>query len=301
MSGAKSQPLSGKPQAYLGIIGGTGLYEIAGLANIEEARVKTPFGDPSDSYVIGAFGKIKVAFLARHGRGHRLLPAEVNYRANIYGFKFLGVQKIISVNSVGSLREDYRPRDIVLADQFFDRSHRQATFFGNGLAAHISFAHPVCPVLSKFICDVAVEQGAHAHPQGTYLSIEGPAFSTKAESKIYRAWGADVIGMTAASEAKLSREAELCYATLCLVTDYDVWKDEEESVSVELVIENLNKNIGLAKMILAEVIRKLSERELDAACSCSEALKNTIVTRPDLIPVRTKKKLEIIIGKYLKS
>jgi 5'-methylthioadenosine phosphorylase len=230
-------------RAAVGVLGGTGLYEIEGLTEVREVKLATPFGKPSDAYIVGWLGGRAVAFLSRHGRGHRLLPAEINYRANIYGFKLLGVERLISVNSVGSLREEIRPQDIVFADQFFDRTRRPSTFFGAGLAAHISFAQPVCSSLSRLLYDTAVGLGLRTHPKGTYICIEGPAFSSKAESNIYRAWGCDVIGMTSATEAKLSREAEICYATMNLATDYDVWHESEATVSVELILRNLRHNV----------------------------------------------------------
>jgi len=287
------------PHARIGILGGTGLYQIDGLNNIQEVKLETPFGLPSDSYIIGELEGIKVAFLSRHGRGHRLLPAEVNYRANIFGFKLLGVEKIISVNSVGSLKEEIRPRDIVLADQFIDRTRRQNTFFGQGLVAHIGLAQPVCPALSRYVYEVARELGLRVWPGGTYVCIEGPAFSTKAESSVYRQWGAGVIGMTAATEAKLAREAEICYVTMNLVTDYDVWKEGEETVSVELVLANLQANIASARAIIKKAVANISRAE-NVSCSCQEALKNAIVTAPEARNPETVEKLRPIIGKYLK-
>jgi 5'-methylthioadenosine phosphorylase len=282
----------------IGIFGGTGLYEVEGLQDVSEISLDTPFGRPSDPFVVGTLEGKRVAFLSRHGRGHRLLPAEVNYRANIYALKALGATRLISVNSVGSLREDFRPRDIVLADQFFDRTRRQATFFGEGLVAHVGMGHPVCPVLSRVLFEAARGLGARVHERGTYLCMEGPAFSTKAESLAYRSWGCDIIGMTAATEAKLAREAELCYATLCLVTDYDVWREEGEHVSVELVIENLHLNIGRAKSVIKAAVAALGA-QADGGCGCGEALRNAIVTRPDLIPEAARKKLGLLVGKYL--
>jgi len=287
-----------KARATIGILGGTGLYHMEGLTDVREVKLTTPFGPPSDAYILGRLAGRSVAFLSRHGRGHRLLPAEVNYRANIYGFKLLGVERLISVNSVGSLREEIRPKDIVFADQFFDRTRRPNTFFGGGLVAHISFAQPVCPALSRLLYDTAVGLGVRAHLGGTYLCIEGPAFSSKAESNIYRAWGCDVIGMTSATEAKLCREAEICYATMNLATDYDVWHGTEASVSVELILENLRLNIEHAKTVIRKAVAALGP-ERDAACGCGEALKNTLVTSPDLIPAKVKAALRPLIGKYL--
>ena len=290
----------GAAAVSIGILGGTGLYEIEGLRDVREARLETPFGEPSDAFVIGTLEGRRVAFLSRHGRGHRFLPAEVNYRANIYGFKSLGVETLISVNSVGSLREEIRPRDIVMAGQFYDRTRRANTFFGDGIVAHIGFAEPVCPDLSKALYDAAVGLGVPAHLGGTYICIEGPAFSTKAESRIYRSFGCDVIGMTAATEARLSREAEICYATMNLVTDYDVWHADEASVSVELILANLRENIGNAKAIIKRTVTGLAPAA-EEACGCRHALENAIVTRPDLIPAATLERLDLLVGKYLKG
>jgi 5'-methylthioadenosine phosphorylase len=285
-------------QVKIGILGGTGLYEIEGIEVVDERVLATPFGDPSDSYVIGDLEEIRVAFLARHSRGHRILPSEINYKANIYGFKMLGVERVISVNSVGSLKEEIEPRDIVFSDQFFDRTHRENTFFGDGIAAHIGFAHPVCPGLSRLLFETGKALGLRVHHGGTCICIEGPAFSTKAESRIYRSWGCDVIGMTSVTEAKLCREAEICYATMNLVTDYDVWHEEEETVSVELILENLRRNVHNAKDIIKGALKKISEERIEN-CSCQRALANCIVTSPELIPDRTKERLRHIIGEYL--
>lgn len=287
------------PHAEIGILGGTGLYEIDGIKNLKEVKLKTPFGAPSDAYIVGTLEGRKVAFLSRHGRGHRLLPIDINYRANIYGFKMLGVKRIISVNSCGSLKEEIRPREIVFSDQFYDQTRRVNTFFGGGIAAHIGLAEPVCTDLAKFLYDTAVCLGVRAHLGGTYICIEGPAFSTQAESKIYRSWGCDVIGMTAATEAKLSREAEICYATMNLATDYDVWHAEEEDVSVELILANLKLNIDNAKAIIKKALATLPV-ELKGPCDCQAALKSTIVTDPKLIPAAKKRQLRLIIGKYIK-
>ncbi|MGQ9471129.1 MAG: S-methyl-5'-thioadenosine phosphorylase [Candidatus Aminicenantales bacterium] len=291
-------PLAHVLKAEIGILGGTGLYEMEGFSDLEEVKVSTPFGEPSDSFVLGNLEGKKVAFLSRHGRGHRLLPSDINYRANIYGFKQLGVTRIIAVNSCGSLKEEVKPRDIVLSDQFFDRTRRNSTFFGGGIAAHISFAQPVCPELVELLFEAGQELRLPVHKGGTYLCIEGPAFSTKAESKIYRQWGADVIGMTAATEAKLAREAEICYATINLVTDYDVWHEEEATVSVELILENLRRNIANAKALIRLAMSRLSA-ERGLKCACGSALANTIVTSPELIPQELKEKLALIIGKYI--
>jgi len=287
------------PQIEIGILGGTGLYEIEGIKNLREIRLVTPFGRPSDSYIIGTLEGKHVAFLSRHSRGHRLLPSKINYRANIYGFKMLGIERVISVNSVGSLKVEIKPRDIVLSDQYFDRTRRENTFFGEGIAAHISFALPVCPQLSKFLYETACSLGIRAHLGGTYICIEGPAFSSKAESRIYRSWGCEVIGMTSATEAKLCREAEICYSTMNLVTDYDVWHSEEESVSVELILENLKLNINNAKAIIKKAIAFLPLYQ-KGQCDCRQALKNCIVTNPRLIPKATREKLRLLIKNYIK-
>jgi 5'-methylthioadenosine phosphorylase len=290
---------SATPRASIGILGGTGLYEIDGIKDTREARLRTPFGDPSDPFVLGTLGGRRVAFLARHGRGHRILPAEVNYRANIFGFKKLGVERIISVNSVGSLREEIRPRDIVIADQFFDRTRRPSTFFGDGIVAHVSFGQPVCPELVRVLTEAAAGEGLRAHRGGTYICIDGPAFSSKAESLTYRSWGADVIGMTAATEARLCREAEICYATLSLATDYDVWHETEEPVTVELVLKNLSFNIANAKLVIKKALAALGP---DGArrCDCGSSLKNTIVTAPAAIPAATRRKLGLLVDRYLR-
>ncbi|MGQ9674035.1 MAG: S-methyl-5'-thioadenosine phosphorylase [Candidatus Aminicenantales bacterium] len=288
------------PSADIGILGGTGLYEIEGIEGVEECVLETPFGLTSDAYFIGHLEGKRVAFLNRHGRGHRLLPSDINFRANIYGFKMLGVERVISVNSCGSLREEIRPRDIVMADQFFDRSRRVNTFFGGGLAAHISFAQPVCPELSASLYAAGKELGLRVHQGGTYLCIEGPAFSTKAESRVYRLWGCDVIGMTSATEAKLCREAEICYATMNLVTDYDVWHEQEESVSVELILENLRLNIEHAKAIIKKTVADLPPSRGEG-CSCGRALENCIVTQAALIPSEIKEKLSFLIARYIKD
>ena len=286
------------PRATIGILGGTGLYEIDGFRDQQEVRLRTPFGDPSCTYVVGTLEGRRVAFLARHGKGHRLLPAEVNYRANIFGFKKLGVSRIISANSVGSLREHIHPCDIVLADQFFDRTRRPNTFFGGGIVAHVSLGQPVCPDLAGILHRSAAGLGLRAHRGGTYICIDGPAFSTKAESLAYRSWGGDVIGMTAATEARLCREAEICYATLSLATDYDVWHETEEPVTVELVLRNLSHNIANAKAVIKKALAALGKEDRPG-CDCRSALKGTIVTAPAAIPAATRKKLGLLIGKYL--
>ena len=286
------------PLVEIGILGGTGLYKVDGIEVIEEVDVKTPFGKISDPFIIGVLEGKKVAFLSRHGKGHRILPSEINYRANIYGFKMLGIERVISINSVGSLKEKIKPRDIVLSNQFFDRTRRKNSFFGEGIAAHISFAQPVCPELTKVLFDVGRELDLRIHRGGTYICIEGPAFSTKAESRIYRSWDCDVIGMTSATEARLCREAEICYATLSLVTDYDVWHEVEEPVSVEIILKNLKQNIHNASAIIKRTIATLQAHR-SGECECAQAMKNCIVTRSDLIPQEIKEKLRLIIGKYV--
>jgi 5'-methylthioadenosine phosphorylase len=287
-----------RPPADIGILGGTGLYEIDGLRDVHEVPVHTPFGSPSDAFITGTLEGRRVAFLSRHGRGHRFLPAEVNYRANVFGFKMLGVRKVISVSSVGSLKEEVRPRDILLADQFYDRTRRPNTFFGDGIVAHIGFARPVCPALSRALHDIGTGLGLRMHLGGTYICIEGPAFSTVAESRTYRSWGCDVIGMTGATEAKLFREAEICYATLNLVTDYDVWREEGESVSVNLILENLRLNIDNAKALVRKAVVALPEGPA-GACECGDALRGAIVTKPAFISREARERLKPLIGKYL--
>ncbi len=280
----------------IAVIGGSGLYEMDALENREEVEVSTPFGKPSDSIICGDLEGVRIAFLPRHGRGHRILPSEVNSRANIYALKMLGVERIISVSACGSLKEEYRPCDILIPDQIFDntKSRGRNTFFGNGVVAHIQFAEPFCPELSQILFDAVKKTGTTVHKGGTFVVIEGPRFSTKAESNFYRLLSADVVGMTAMPEAILAREAEICYATMAHITDYDVWKENEE-VSVERVIANLNRNTSVAREAIRNVVKNLGERK----CSCGEALKNAIMTRPDLIPEETKKKLSAIAGKYI--
>ena len=287
------------PQVKIGILGGTGLYEIEGIEDVQEHEVDTSFGPPSDSFISGRLEGQDVVFLSRHGRGHPLLPSDINYRANIYGLKMLGVQSIISVNSCGSLKEEIHPLDIVLSDQFFDRTYRRRnTFFGEGLAAHVSFAEPVCADVSRILFEAAQGLGLRARLGGTYICIEGPHFSTKAESNIYRQWGCDVIGMTSATEAKLAREAEICYSTMNLVTDYDVWHEVEEGVSVEMILENLRKNIKNAKSVIKKALAGISVLDSER-CGCSGALQGCMVTRPDLIPQTKREELPHILNKYL--
>jgi 5'-methylthioadenosine phosphorylase len=283
--------------AAIGIIGGSGLYDMPELSNREERVVTTPFGEPSGPYVLATLRGRRVAFLARHGAGHRLTPSELNFRANIYGFKTLGVEWIVSASAVGSLREDFKPLDLVVPDQFFDRTRgRVSTFFGDGLVGHVAFAHPFCPRLSDIMFTAATRSGATVHRGGTYVCMEGPQFSTIAESNFYRAAGFDVIGMTNLQEAKLAREAEICYTTLALVTDYDCWHPDHDSVTVEMIIANLTQNARTAQTVIADVIAQLP---IDRTCECARALATAIITRPDAIPADTKARLKPIIGKYL--
>jgi 5'-methylthioadenosine phosphorylase len=286
-------------QVRIGIIGGSGLYQMPELTNVEEVKVDTPFGDPSDSFIVGTLENERVAFLPRHGRGHRLTPTELPFRANIYAMKLLGVERILSASAVGSLREKYAPLDMVIPDQFFDRTRaraRESTFFGEGIVAHVSFAHPVCDALGAVLEGSCKSATVKVHRGGTYLCMEGPAFSTKAESGVYRSWGMDVIGMTNLQEAKLAREAEICYATLALVTDYDCWHPGHDAVSVETVIQYLNKNVRAAQTVMREAVKRLGKE--DRACKCGSALKNAIFTTSNLWPEATTKRLEAIIKKY---
>ena len=283
----------------IGVIGGSGLYELEGLRTLREQAIETPFGDPSDAYNIGELQGKEVVFLPRHGKGHRLLPTEVNNRANIYGFKMLGVQHIISVSAVGSLREDYQPTDAVVIDQLFDRTNqaRAHTFFGKGIVAHIQFADPMCPVLRRLLIQSGQESGVNIHDGGIYINVEGPQFSTLGESETYRRWGMDVIGMTQVSEAKLAREAEICYATLAMVTDFDCWYEAEtgETVSVEMILNYIKTNTKSAKEILRRVIPAIPEKP---ACSCADALAGSFMTDRELWPAQTVEKLKPILQKY---
>lgn len=285
-------------EKVIGIIGGSGLYEMEGLKNVKEVKVKTPFGNPSDAYIVGKLGDVKMVFLPRHSRGHKLLPTELNYRANIFGMKKLGAEWIISVSAVGSMREDIKPGHIVIPDQFFDRTKgRPNTFFGKGIVGHVEFADPVCHDLSNILFNAGKEAGITVHKGGTYICIEGPQFSTRAESKIYRKWGVDIIGMTNIPEAKLAREAEICYATLALSTDYDCWHETEESVTVEMILETIKNNVANAKAIIKTAVQKISSSR---KCKCASAMKYAIVTDKKTIPSKTKKDLQLLIGKYLK-
>lgn len=288
-------------QTVIGVIGGSGLYEIDGLTDVREVSLKTPFGPPSDSYIVGTLGEAQMVFLPRHGRGHRLLPSEVNYRANIYGMKKLGVERIISVSAVGSMKEEIVPGDIVIPDQFFDRTQgkRASTFFGQGVVGHVQFADPVCPDLSGLLATAARSVGATVHQGGTYICIEGPNFSTRAESNIYRSWGVDIIGMTNLPESRLAREAEICYGTVALATDYDCWHEGHDDVSVDAVIAIIRQNVATARQIIKTAAEKIVEQRSDRGCACAEALKYAIMTETSLIPEDTRTALEPLLGKYL--
>ncbi len=280
----------------IGIIGGSALYDIDEIKILKRKKVDTPFGSPSDEFVIGEYDGREVIFLPRHGKKHTILPSEINYRANIYAFKVLGVERIISVSAVGSMKKEIPPLDIVLVDQFIDRTNqaRPTTFFGDGIVAHVPFSHPVCEDLREAVYKANIKVGAKIHPRGTYINMEGPAFSTRAESDLYRSWGADVIGMTNMPEARLCREAGICYSTIAAVTDYDCWYEAPgvETVSVEMVIANLKKNVEVAKKILKNVFKNLPEKR---SCNCGETLKHAIVTPKDAVPKETLKKLEPIL------
>jgi 5'-methylthioadenosine phosphorylase len=280
----------------IGVIGGSGLYELDGLAEGRWRRVRTPFGDPSDEFCTGVFEGRRVVFLPRHGRGHRLTPGELNFRANIWGLKSLGAQWVISISAVGSMKETIHPLDLVIPAQFFDATRRRvSSFFGDGVVAHVGMADPVCPTLAGALEKSARAAGASVHRGGTYICIEGPQFSTRAESSIYRGWGVDVIGMTNMPEAKLAREAELCYATLALVTDYDVWHETHDAVSVEVVVQNLLRNVATAKDVLRRVIPAVSASR---TCPCPDLLRDAVITQPSAFPIATRRRLELLVGKY---
>ena len=283
----------------IGIIGGSGLYDIEGITNIKEKKVETPFGNPSDNYIIGELEGVEIIFLPRHGRGHIVMPTDINYRANIYGMKSLGVEKIISFSAAGSLREDLAPGTFVIVDQFFDRTNatRRNTFFCEGIVAHIAFAEPVCGDVGKLVFEEAKEMGIKTVMGGTYVNMEGPAFSTKAESNLYRKWGMDVIGMTNLIEAKLAREAEICYCTVAMITDYDCWHPDHDSVTVDMIVECLKKNSSNAKKLIKKIVPKASKLNRD--CVCSKALATAIITSREKIPARVKEKLKVIIDKYI--
>ncbi len=287
------------PQAKIAVIGGSGLYDIEGFTDREELDINTPFGKPSDTIVVGKLEGVGVAFLPRHGRGHHILPTEVPYRANIYALKSLGVERIIGINSVGSLKEKYQPGSLIIPDQLIDRTRsRVGTFFGEGVVAHVPFGEPFCPVLSQVVYQSAQDAGATVHKGGSYVVMEGPAFSTRAESLLYRSWGADVIGMTALPEAKLAREAEICYAIIACVTDYDCWHEKHEAVTAEIILKTLHQNIDTAKNIIRLAVGRIPEKR---DCHCAAALKTAIVTAPDLMPAEQKKKLDLLIGRYIRK
>jgi 5'-methylthioadenosine phosphorylase len=280
----------------IGIIGGSGLYSMPGFTESDEVVIDTPFGKPSDNLHVGTLSGKKVAFLARHGRGHRISPGELNFRANIYAMKSLGVTRILSLSAVGSLKEEHRPLDFVIPDQFFDRTRgRVSTFFGEGLVAHISFADPICPQLAEVVRIAATGEGVNAKKGGTYLCMEGPAFSTKAESKVYRSWGMDVIGMTNLQEAKLAREAEICYVTVAMVTDYDCWHPDHDAVTVTDIIATLTQNAANAAKVVTAAVKQMPE---DRECKCGSALAHALITDKSLVPETTRRKLDLIVGKY---
>ena len=287
------------PHSEIGIIGGSGLYSMPGLTKVKEVRLKTPFGKPSDAYVLGTLEGRRVAFLARHGRGHRILPTELNFRANIYGFKQLGVERIVSISAVGSLKEEHKPLEFVIPDQFFDRTrHRVDTFFGKGIVAHIAFADPICPQLAQAVEGACRKAGVTAKRGGTYVCMEGPQFSTKAESNVYRSWGMDVIGMTNLQEAKLAREAEICYVTVAMVTDYDCWHPHHDSVTVDQIVAVLLKNAENATRVVREAVSAMPKGR---ACKCGSALAHAILTDRSKIPAAARQKLKLILDKYLKA
>jgi 5'-methylthioadenosine phosphorylase len=280
----------------IGVIGGSGLYEIDGLTDLERVKLSTPYGDPSDEYVVGRLGDAKMVFLPRHGRGHRILPHEINFRANVWGMKKLGVEWILSVSAVGSLKAEIPPGDIVIVDQFIDRTKaREASFFGEGVAGHVGFGDPICGALAAHVFDAARAAGARAHLGGTYVVMEGPMFSTRAESNLYRSWGASVIGMTNLPEAKLAREAEICYSTIALSTDYDCWHETEEDVTVDAVMAIIKQNVSLAKAIVKGSAERIVERR---TCACQSAAEHAVMTAPDAIPAAARERLGIIMNKY---
>jgi 5'-methylthioadenosine phosphorylase len=295
---AKSHRAAGKPSAEIGIIGGSGLYEMPGLESAREVRIKTPFGDPSDALVVGKLEGKRVAFLSRHARGHRFLPSEINYRANICAMKMLGVQRIISISAVGSLKENVQPMEFLIPDQFYDRTKlRVATFFGEGLVAHVSFDHPVCPQLSVVLGDACFKAGVKTHRGGTYICMEGPQFSTLAEAQVHRQLHFDVIGMTNVTEAKLAREAEVCYATVAMITDYDCWHPDHASVTLEQIMNNLGRNAENAQNTIRAAVKAMPS---DRTCKCGSALAHALVTNLKLVPAATKRKLAPVAGKYFK-
>ena len=281
----------------IGVIGGTGLYDIEGITDIEEVEIDTPFGKPSDALGIGKLEGVRIAFLPRHGKGHHISPTEIPARANIYALKSLGVEHIIAINSSGSFKKEIKPGDLLVPDQLIDRTrNRINSFFGEGIVAHVTFAEPFCSALSQILYQAAREAGATVHPRGTFVIMEGPAFSTRAESQLHRSWGADIIGMTALPEAKLAREAEICYSIIGCVTDYDSWWEQGEPVTVDMILEILNKNANIAKKIIKLAVSRIPEKR---SCSCATALETAIVTTPDVMPLEQKRKLDLLIGKYL--
>ena len=284
-------------QAEIGIIGGSGLYAMPGLTNLRDVHVETPFGEPSNFYVVGEMEGRKVAFLARHGRGHRILPSDLNFRANIFGFKKLGVERILSVSAVGSLKEEHKPTDFVVPDQFIDRTvGRISTFFGEGIVGHVAFGDPVCATVANAAAEACGKVGVVGKLGGTYVCMEGPQFSTRAESNLYRSWGADVIGMTNLQEAKLAREAEICYATIAMVTDYDCWREGHDAVTIEEIIGVLHKNAENAALVVKAAVAAMPH---ERNCACASAAKYAVLTQPDAIPAATKEKLKLLFGKYL--
>jgi 5'-methylthioadenosine phosphorylase len=284
-------------QVEIGIIGGSGLYAMPGLTSVREQRIETPFGDPSDAFVLGQLEGRDVAFLARHGRGHHILPSELNFRANIYAFKKLGAERILSLSAVGSLKEEHRPTEFVIPDQFIDRTfHRASTFFGDGIVGHVAFGDPVCWAIAKAAAGACASAGVIGKLGGTYVCMEGPQFSTRAESNLYRSWGADVIGMTNLQEAKLAREAEICYATVAMVTDYDCWRDGHDSVSVEEIVSVLHKNADNACKVVRAAVRALPR---ERSCPCASAAQHAVLTDRNQIPAAAKERLNLLFGKYL--
>jgi 5'-methylthioadenosine phosphorylase len=284
-------------ETVVGVIGGSGLYEIQGLESVEEIELSTPFGTPSDAFVTGVLGGVRMAFLPRHGRGHRILPTEINFRANIWGMKKLGVTRIVSISAVGSMREDIAPGDFVVVDQFFDRTrHRHDTFFGGGVVAHVMFADPVCPEVRRALVEAGTSLGLRMHDGGTYVNMEGPQFSTRAESRIYRTWNVDVIGMTNLQEARLAREAEICYGTVAMATDYDCWHESHEDVTVEAILAVMARNVGNARRLVATATPRIAK---EPACACGSALATAILTAPDRIPAEARERLDLLIGKYM--
>jgi 5'-methylthioadenosine phosphorylase len=284
-------------QARIGVIGGTGLYQIEGMTDIKDIHLDTPFGDTSDNIIVGKLNGVGIAFLPRHGRGHHIIPTEIPSRANIYALKSLGVEHIIGINSCGSFKDEIKPGELLIPDQVIDRTRgRISTFFGHGVVAHVSMADPFCPNLNLSLYECAKEAGAPVHNGGTYISMEGPAFSTRAESRLYKSWGADIIGMTIFPEAKLAREAEICYSSICCITDYDSWKEREVGVTADVIIGYMKKNIDMAKKIVKLAVAKLPDKR---TCECSSALKTAIITAPTVMTLEQKRKYDLLIGKYI--